>query len=149
MKWDFSGRLFTAEFFLKNNEGFKLFDALGNIIHDNRDPGIQKMFWRPRHTLQINKGTEESDINKKFKEISKIYDEEDSEFLSENDKIKRAARKKIRDSFMSVVEKRRKTWEDNKTLRDSLYKEPEAVYVEVDVVREEIINTFEEILSTE
>ena len=43
MKWDFSGRLFTAEFFLKNNEGFKLFDALGNIIYDNRDPGIQKV----------------------------------------------------------------------------------------------------------
>ena len=43
MKWDHSGRLFTAEFFLKNNEGFKFFDALGNIIYDNRDPGIQKV----------------------------------------------------------------------------------------------------------
>mgnify|MGYP000973774644 CR=1 FL=1 len=107
------------------------------------------MYWRPRHTLQINKGTEESDINKNFKEISKIYDEEDSEFLSENDKIKRAARKKIRDAFMTVVDKRRQKWDENKSIRDSLYKEPEAVYVEVDVVREEIINTFEEIISTE
>ena len=107
------------------------------------------MFWRPRHTSQINRGTEESDINKQFKEISKVYDEEDSEFLSEHDKIKRAARKKIRDSFMNVVENRRKNWENNKSLRESLYKETEAVYVEVDVVREEIINTFEEIISTE
>ena len=107
------------------------------------------MFWRPRHTQQINKGTEESDINKKFKEISKIYDEEDSEFLSENDKIKRIARKKVKDAFMVVIEKRRQNWEDNKVLRDSLYKENEQVYVEVDVVREEIINTFEEIISTE
>lgn len=107
------------------------------------------MFWRPRHTPQINKATEETDINKKFKEISKIYDEEDSEFLSENDKIKRAARKKIRDSFMNVVDKRRKQWDENKSMREKLYTEPEAVYVEVDVVREEIINTFEEIISTE
>ena len=80
------------------------------------------MFWRPRHTQQINKGTEESDINKKFKEISKIYDEEDSEFLSENDKIKRAARKKVRDAFMVVVNKRRNVWEENKSLRELEYK---------------------------
>ena len=107
------------------------------------------MFWRPRHSIQINKGVEESDINKKFKEISKIYEEEDSEFLSENDKIKRAARKKIRDRFMNVVDKRRKIWDDNKSTRDILYIEPEAVYIEVDIVREEIINTFEEMISTE
>jgi len=50
---------------------------------------------------------------------------------------------------MSVVNKRRELWEKSKPIRDSLYIEPEPIYVEVDVVREEIINTFEEIISTE
>jgi len=69
--------------------------------------------------------------------------------LSEIDKVKRAARKKVRDEFMSIVNRRREEWEKNKPVRDTLYVEPDYVLVEVDVIREEIINTFEEIISTE
>lgn len=97
----------------------------------------------------MERAVEEEDIKKNFKAIGKIYEEEDSEFLSEIDKGKRAARKKVRDEFMAVVNRRRELWEQSKPVRDTLYIEPEPVYVEVDVVREEIINTFEEIISTE
>jgi len=96
----------------------------------------------------LDRATEE-EIKKNFKSIQKVYDEEDSEFLSEIDKGKRAARKKIRDNFMAVVNNRRDLWEKSKPIRDTLYIEPEPVFVEVDVIREEIINTFEEIISTE
>lgn len=97
----------------------------------------------------MDKPSEEEDIKKNFKAIGKIYEEEDSEFLSEIDKGKRAIRKKIRDEFMAIVNRRRDMWNKSKPVRDNLYVEPEAIYVEVDVVREEIINTFEEIISTE
>ncbi len=50
---------------------------------------------------------------------------------------------------MSVINKRREIWEKSKPTRDILYIESEPVYIEVDVVREEIMNTFEEIISTE
>ncbi len=43
--WDFGGRLFTAEFFYKGNEGFKLYDSLGNVIYDNRETNIQKVIF--------------------------------------------------------------------------------------------------------
>jgi hypothetical protein len=41
--WDFGGRLFTAEFFFKGLEGFKLYDPLGNMIYDNREVTLQKV----------------------------------------------------------------------------------------------------------
>lgn len=97
----------------------------------------------------MDRALSEEEIKKNFKAIGKVYEEEDSEFLSEIDKVKRIKMKKIRDEFMAVVYKRRDLFEKSKSIRDALYLESEPVYVEVDVVREEIISTFDEIISTE
>lgn len=48
---------------------------------------------------------------------------------------------------MVIINKRRDVWNESKPIRDSLYIEPEPIYIEVDVVREEIMNTFEEIIA--
>ena len=92
---------------------------------------------------------EEEDIKRNFKNLSKIYEEEDSEFLSAIEKQRRAEQKKIRESFMAIVNRRRSLWNDRKEERENLYKEPEEELVEVECIREEILQTFEEIIKSD
>ncbi len=107
------------------------------------------MDWRPRHIPVLDKNVEDEDIKKNFKNIGKLYEEEDSEFLSAIDKLKRAERKKIRENFMSTLNRRRATWDSMKTEREKLVPYVEPVIVEHEFVIEEIIHTTEEILNTD
>ncbi len=81
--------------------------------------------------------------------MSKIYEEEDSEFLSAIEKQKRAEQKKVREAFMAIINRRRNLWNERKEQREKLYKETEEVLVEVECIREEILQTFEEIIKTD
>jgi uncharacterized protein YbaP (TraB family) len=96
----------------------------------------------------LERATEEEDIKKNIKSISKVYEEEDSEFLSAIEKQKRAENKRSRELFMSYVNKRRQQWEDKKDVREKLYKEKEEIIVEIEYVREEILHTTEEFLKS-
>ena len=80
-------------------------------------------------------------INKNFKEINKIYEEEDSQFLSKIDQEKRKEKQIIKDAFMKVIEERRKHWESLEPEREKIYKEPEEVFSEIEYFREEILTT--------
>ena len=97
----------------------------------------------------MEKNLEEADIKKNFKNIFKLYEEEDSQFLSAIEQFKRHERKQIRDRFMGVINKRREVWKETKEEREKLHREPEPVYVEHEFTLEEILQTVEEIISTD
>ncbi len=107
------------------------------------------MNWRPRHIPILDRQAEEEDVKKNFKNISKLYEEEDSQFLSAIDQIKRAERKRIREMFMATVNKRREAYEADKDQRERLVPPVTPVIVEHEFIIEEIIHTQEEIISTD
>jgi uncharacterized protein YdiU (UPF0061 family) len=107
------------------------------------------MNWRPRHIPVLDRQAEEEDIKKNFKNISKLYEEEDSQFLSAIDQLKRAERKKIREMFMATVNRRREAFEADKDQRERLVPVVQPVIVEHEFIIEEIIHTQEEIISTD
>ena len=107
------------------------------------------MQWRPRHIPALDRNAEEDDIKKNFKNISKLYEEEDSQFLSAIDQVKRAERRKIREGFMTTINRRRAAWEATKAERDQLVPPAETVIVEHEFIIEEIIHTQEELINTD
>jgi hypothetical protein len=149
VKWDQGGRLFTVELTRRQAEGIKFYDCEGNLLFDNKDSTIQQVNWRPRHFPILERNAEEDDIKKNLKTISKVYEEEDSQFLSAIDKIKRAERKKIRDNFMATINRRRQIWADLKSERDVLIPEVETKIVEHEFIIEEILHTQEEVLNAD
>jgi len=50
---------------------------------------------------------------------------------------------------MVVINKRREVWKETNEEREKLYKEPQPVYVEHEFTLEEILQTVEEIISTD
>jgi uncharacterized protein with WD repeat len=145
IRWDPDGRLFMVQMNRRNAEGCKFYDTEGNLIYDLKDPGIVNSYWRPRHHPMLDK-IEEDEIRKNMKNLSKVYEEEDSEFLSAIEKLRRAEKKKAKELFMGYVDKRRQLWEERREEREKLYKEPEEVIVEIEYVREEILHTVEELV---
>lgn len=97
----------------------------------------------------LDKNVEEEDIKKNYKTISKYFEEEDAEFLSSIEKQKRAEQKKVRDRFMEVINKRREIFNQRKEEREKLFKETVEAEVEVEFIREEILQTTEEVLNSE
>jgi hypothetical protein len=97
----------------------------------------------------LDKGSEEADIKKNYKNVCRIFEEEDSQFLSAIEQQNRQLRKQVRERFMNVVNRRRDTWKIRQEERDSLYKEQEPVFIEHEFTLEEIIHTSEEIILSE
>jgi hypothetical protein len=148
IKWDHGGRLFLVELNRKNVEGVRFFDTEG-FLSEYKDNTFQNVSWRPRHIPILNKAAEEEDIKKNFKSIARVFEEEDSEFLSVIEKQKREEMKKIRERFMNVVNRRREQWEASKEDRDKLYIEPKEELVEAEYISEEILQTVEEVLKSD
>ncbi len=149
VKWDLGGRLFMVELTRRGGEGIKFYDCQGNLLHDNKDNTIQSVTWRPRHTPIMDRISQEDDIKKNFKKISGLYEEEDSQFLSAIEQVKRAERKKIKERFMSTIDRRRKIWESDAEERKKLMPEVERVIVEQEFISEEILHTQEELVNTD
>ncbi len=149
IKWDQSGRLFIIELTRKTPEGVRFYDCEGNLLFDYKDATTQVMHWRPRHFPILDKNAEEEDIKKNFKQIQKLYEEDDSQFLSAIEQLKRNERKKIRETFMSTINRRRSLWESQKEEREKLVPSVESVIVEHEFIIEEILNTHEEIINTD
>jgi hypothetical protein len=97
----------------------------------------------------LDKNVEEDNIKKQFKTISRVYEDEDAEFLSAVEQQKRSEKKAVRDKFMSYVKKRRVLWEERKEEREKLYKEPEEEYTDIDYVKEDILKVNEQIVKTD
>ncbi len=97
----------------------------------------------------LEKSHEEEDIKKNFNTIAKIYDEEDSQFLSAIEQLRRNERKRIRENFMTTVNRRRNKWEQEKEDRFRLVPHVEPEIVEHEFIVEEIIHMHEEIIRTD
>lgn len=114
IKWDQGGRLISIENTKKKEcEGLKILDSEGNLVYDHKDKLLNGIAWRPRHIPLVDKNIEYPDITKNLKEISKLYDEEDSEFLSEIDKIKRSEEKRRKEKLMDIIKKRQNIYNSN------------------------------------
>ena len=122
IKWDFSGRLFSVELTNKtDSDGMRIFNCEGNEIYDLKDKNLLNLNWRPRHFPLLDKNKEYENITKNFNSISKIYDEEDSEFLSIIEKEKRAEAKKRTNKFMNVINKRKKMFHKKEEKKEEKY----------------------------
>ena len=91
----------------------KILDSESNLVYDHKDKLLNGIAWRPRHIPLVDKNIEYPDIIKNLKEISKLYDEEDSEFLSEIDKIKRSEEKRRKEKLMDIIKKRQNIYNSN------------------------------------
>ena len=76
------------------------------------------MEWRPRHKKIIEEYQEEKNIENEFDKISKIYEEEDYEFLSVHDKKKKAEEKAVFDKFTSIMKKRAEKFNNDKDRKE-------------------------------
>jgi hypothetical protein len=109
IKWDYSGRLFSVELTKKKEtEGMIILNCEGNEIFNYKDKTLLNLFWRPRHFPILDKNKEYTDIINNFNTISKQYEEEDSEFLSQIEKEKRAEAKIRFNKFLNVINRRKK-----------------------------------------
>lgn len=144
IKWDEGGRLFVVELTKKkDNEGMKIFDCEGNLVYDLKDKSLLTSVWRPRHMPILDKNVEKENIKNNFAEISKLYDEEDSEFLSVIEKEKRAVEKATRERFMSAINKGKNKWITDAEERNKITNKEKENKVQHEFWIEEILKTEE------
>lgn len=144
--WDPSGRFFLVEFL---KEGFKIIDCQGKLIKEYKDPKYDRGFWRPRHIPILDHIKETNDIVKDMKNITRKYEDVDVQFLSKIEMEIYAAKKKVRDGFMSIINKRRELWDKQNEERNKIKPKKTPKMVEAEYYREEIIRSTEEIIKSE
>ena len=117
--WDKDGRLCIVEQNTgKEKEGFKIINSVGDEVYEEKDTKLSKVEWRPRHKKIIEEYQEEKNIENEFDKISKIYEEEDYEFLSVHDKKKKAEDKAVFDKFTSIMKKRAEKFNNDKDRKE-------------------------------
>ena len=117
--WDKDGRLCIIEQNSgKEKEGFKIINTVGDEVYEEKDQKLIKVGWRPRHKAIIDEYLEEKKIENEFEKISKIYQEEDYEFLSVHEKKKRAEDKAVFDKFTDIMKKRKEKFEKDKDKKE-------------------------------
>ena len=152
IEWDQGGRLFVVEMTKKkDNDGLRIVDCQGNTVLDYKDKNLTGTSWRPRHIPILDKNEEYEKISSNMTQVKKQYDEEDAEFLSEIDKIKRLEEKRRREKFMKVAERRRKVWNEEEKKRQELDKEEKKIENIHDANEKKVEHEFwiEEIMKTE
>ena len=135
----------------KDNDGLRIVDCQGNTVLDYKDKNLTGTSWRPRHIPILDKNEEYEKISSNMTQVKKQYDEEDAEFLSEIDKIKRLEEKRRREKFMKVAERRRKVWNEEEKKRQELDKEEKKIENIHDANEKKVEHEFwiEEIMKTE
>ena len=107
LEWDHDGRLCIVELnYGKEKEGYRIINCLGDIIFEEKDLKLVNICWRPRHKPLLNEYQEEKDIENNLVKISKVYEDEDGEFLSSHEKKQRALDKEVYDKFTAVMKRR-------------------------------------------
>ena len=117
--WDRDGRLCIVEQNAgKEKEGFQILNCLGDTVYEEKDPKLIKVEWRPRHKKLIDEYKEDIIIENEFDKISKVYEDEDFEFLSAHEKKKKAEDKTIFDKFNAVMKKRADKFQNDKDRKE-------------------------------
>ena len=119
LTWDRDGRLCIVEQNTgKEKEGFIIINCVGDTVYEEKDPKLVQVEWRPRHKAMIDEYTEEKNIENEFEKISKVYQEEDFEFLSVHEKKKRAQDKEVFDKFTNIMKKRVDKYNNDKDRKE-------------------------------
>lgn len=84
-----------------------------------------------------------------MKNISRKYEDVDVQFLSKIEMENYEQKRKIRDSFMMIINKRREHWNSMNDDRNKIKVPKIPVMVEAEYYREEIIRSTEEILKSD
>ena len=84
-----------------------------------------------------------------MKNISRKYEDVDVQFLSKIEMENYEQKRKIRDSFMMIIKKRREHWNSMNDDRNKIKVPKIPVMVEAEYYREEIIRSNEEILKSD
>jgi hypothetical protein len=144
--WDPSGRFFLVDFL---KEGFKVIDCQGKLIKEYKDNKYEKVFWRPRHTPILDQIQLTNEILKDMKNITRKYEEIDVQFMSKIEMEQYAMKRKVREGFMNIVNRRREQWNKTAEDRNKIKKPKISIIVEAEYTREEIIRSTEEIMKSE
>ena len=119
LEWDHDGRLCIVELnYGKEREGFKIINCLGDTIYEEKDLKLSNVSWRPRHKPLLDEYTQEKDIENNLLKISKVYEDEDGEFLSIHEKKQRALDKEVSDKFTAVMKKRLEKYNKDKNKKE-------------------------------
>ena len=119
LEWDHDGRLCIVELnYGKEKEGYKIINCLGDIIFEEKDLKLVNICWRPRHKPLLNEYQEEKDIENNLVKISKVYEDEDGEFLSSHEKKQRALDKEVYDKFTAVMKRRLERYNKDKDKKE-------------------------------
>jgi hypothetical protein len=92
---------------------------------------------------------ETNEIIKDMKNISRKFEEVDVQFLSKIEMENYAQKKKVRDSFMEIINKRREHWDKMNEERNKIRPPKVVKMVEAEYYREEIIRSTEEIMKSD
>jgi WD40 repeat protein len=119
LEWDHDGRLCIVELnYGKEKEGFRIINCLGDSVFEDKDLKLISVSWRPRHKFLLNQYEEEKKIEADLVKISKVYEDEDGEFLSSHEKKQRAIDKEIYDKFTSVMKRRVEKYNKDKNRKE-------------------------------
>ena len=119
LEWDHDGRLCIVELnYGKEREGYKIINCLGDIIFEEKDLKLVNVCWRPRHKPLLDEFLQEKEIENDLSKISKVYEDEDSEFLSSHEKKQRALDKQVYDKFTAVTKRRLEKYNNDKDKKE-------------------------------
>ena len=119
LEWDHDGRLCIVELnYGKEKEGYRIINCLGDTVFEEKDLKLISLKWRPRHKYLLNEYEEEKKIENDLVKISKVYEDEDGEFLSSHEKKQRAIDKEIYDKFTAVMKRRLEKYNNNKNKKE-------------------------------
>jgi WD40 repeat protein len=119
LEWDHDGRLYIAELnYGKEKEGFRIINCLGDTVLEVKDLKLTSVSWRPRHKPVLSECEEDKEIENNYIKISKVYEDEDSEFLSIHEKKQRALDKQVYDKFTAVMKRRLERYNKDKDKKE-------------------------------
>jgi hypothetical protein len=119
LEWDHDGRLCIVELnYGKDREGYKIINSEGDIVIEEKDLKLIQLNWRPRHKPLLDEYEIEKDIENNLSQISKVYEDEDGEFLSSHEKKQRALDKEVYDKFTGVMKRRLERYNKDKNKKE-------------------------------
>jgi len=145
--WDPSGRFFIVELSRYKPEGFIIYDCFGNLMIKMDNLKICKVLWRPRHNPLFEHSKMVESITKDMKNISRKFEEMDIHYKSKLEQEIYEIRKKKREAFLNIVNKRKSHYNTFNSDREKLNSNISRKIVESEYIKEDIIEQKEEMIT--
>eukprot|EP00828_Plagiopyla_frontata_P001856 TRINITY_DN0_c922_g1_i1.p2 TRINITY_DN0_c922_g1~~TRINITY_DN0_c922_g1_i1.p2 ORF type:complete len:186 (-),score=46.08 TRINITY_DN0_c922_g1_i1:28-585(-) len=116
--WDPSGRLFlTAS---KHTKTWQIFTAYQKLLYkDTQESRLDNIIWRNRPRIDIS-DEKEQEYEQKFKDLKKIYSEQDDEILKREELMEKRRKQKMKEEFVKFLEAKRNEWNEIRDERRKL-----------------------------